>query len=139
MTEMPAIDMKFGIIVATEYAEYNAMCLETLEATLLKLGCLPQNIVVREVPTKHDVVITASFFAEYTDVDGVIILAPEGTLADDATYMTAILACQLQWNMVVEVGGIECAYNIVEMILLQNEMEDNAPQEARVRIKTSFS
>jgi hypothetical protein len=40
--------------------------------------------------------------------------------------MNGIVQLQIQWNMVVEIGGVECAENIVDMIVLQNEMEDEA-------------
>jgi hypothetical protein len=66
------------------------------------------------------------FFAEYTDVDGVIILAPSNRIQGNLALMNGIVTIQVQWNMVVEIGGAECAERIVEMIELQNEMESNA-------------
>ena len=66
------------------------------------------------------------FFAEYTDVDGVIILAPSNRINGNLALMNGIVTIQVQWNMVVEIGGAECAEHIVEMIELQNEMEENA-------------
>ena len=66
------------------------------------------------------------FFAEYTDVDGVIILAPSNRVNSHLALMNGIVQLQIQWSMVVEIGGAECAAHIVEMIELQNEMESNA-------------
>ena len=53
--------------------------------------------------------------------------------------MNGIVQIQTQWNMVVEIGGIECADNIVEMITLQNDMELEAPEMLRQRGAGSIS
>jgi hypothetical protein len=78
------------------------------------------------------------FFAEYTDVDGVIILAPSNRIQGNLALMNGIVTIQVQWNMVVEIGGAECAENIVEMITLQNDMEENASVANKSR-RASFS
>jgi hypothetical protein len=52
--------------------------------------------------------------------------------------MNGIVTIQVQWNMVVEIGGAECAENIVEMITLQNDMEENASVANKSR-RASFS
>jgi hypothetical protein len=44
------------------------------------------------------------------------------------SLMNGIVQIQLQWNMVVTIGGRETAANIVEMIAMQNDMELNAPE-----------
>ena len=122
--------MKFGVVVVREVEEYNAQNLMPLVDTLQRLGCADENIVIKFVPTAHDVVIATQFMAEYTDVDGVIILAPQNRILGTLSIMNGIVQLQIHWNMVVEIGGVECAENIVDMIVLQNEMEEEAvPQQ----------
>lgn len=118
--------MKFGVVVTSEFSEYVEANLPIIIENLEQLGCLPQHIVVKRVPTMHDVLMGTQFFAEFTDVDGVIIVAPNNRVTGHLALMNGIVALQVQWNMVVEIGGAECAANIVDMITLQNEMEINA-------------
>ncbi|MBE6176527.1 MAG: hypothetical protein E7146_05990 [Rikenellaceae bacterium] len=127
-----ASNMKFGIIVAREFEEYNIENLTPTIENLRMLGCRPENIVVKYVPTAHDLVIATQFIAEYTDADGVIILAPRNRIMGTLSAMNGIVQIQIQWNMVVEIGGPETAENIVEMIVLQNEMELDAPENNRI-------
>jgi 6,7-dimethyl-8-ribityllumazine synthase len=118
--------MKFGILVSSEFAEYVDANLPVLVDELSRLGCRDENIVIKNVPTMHDLLIGTQLFAEFTDVDGVIILAPSNRVNGHLALMNGIVQLQIQWGMVVEIGGAECAANIVEMIELQNEMESNA-------------
>lgn len=122
---MPARIMKFGVLVAKEFSEYVDENLPRLVDGLTQLGCYPDNIVIKSVPTMHDLLIGIQLFAEFTDVDGVIILAPNNRVNSHLALMNGIVGLQVQWNMVIEIGGAECAQNIVEMIELQNEMESN--------------
>lgn len=133
MVEGAASNMKFGVVVAREFEEYNDLYLMPLVERLSQLGCLAQNIVVKPVPTAHDLLMATMFMAEYTDVDGVIILAPQNRVMGTLSLMNGIVQVQIQWNMVVEIGGVECADNIVEMITLQNDMELDAPELSRQR------
>jgi 6,7-dimethyl-8-ribityllumazine synthase len=130
MMSQVAVNMKFGVVVVHEFEEYNEQNLMPLVDSLQMLGCEAENIVVKVVPTAHDVVIATQFMAEYTDVDGVIILAPQNRIMGTLSIMNGIVQLQIHWNMVVEIGGVECAENIVDMIVLQNEMEEEAvPQQ----------
>lgn len=126
MVSQVASNIKFGVIVVREFEEFNAQNLMPLVDNLQMLGCADDNIIVKFVPTAHDVVIATQFMAEYTDVDGVIILAPQNRIMGTLSIMNGIVQLQIQWNMVVEIGGVECAENLVDMIVLQNEMEDEA-------------
>lgn len=123
-----AENMRFGIILVREFEEYAEQHLSSVVDSLEGMGCVPQNIVVRTVPKLHDVVVATQFFAEYTDVDGVIIIAPENRVMGTLSIMNGIMQIQVQWNMIVEIGGDECAENIVEMVTLQNEMEFEAAE-----------
>ena len=132
-----AVNMKFGVVVVHEFEEYNEQNLMPLVDSLQMLGCEAENIVVKVVPTAHDVVIATQFMAEYTDVDGVIILAPQNRIMGTLSVMNGIVQLQIQWNMVVEIGGVECAEHIVNMIVLQNEMELEAPENRNPRLNLS--
>ena len=134
MMSQVAVNMKFGVVVVHEFEEYNEQNLMPLVDSLQMLGCEAENIVVKVVPTAHDVVIATQFMAEYTDVDGVIILAPQNRIMGTLSVMNGIVQIQIHWNMVVEIGGVECASNIVDMIVLQNEMEMEAPENRIQRI-----
>ena len=86
----------------------------------------PQNIVIRRIPTLHDIIIMLQFFAQYTDVDGVVVLAPENRVMGMLSLMNGIVHVQTHWNMVVSIGGAERAEDVVTMITIQNEMEAEA-------------
>jgi 6,7-dimethyl-8-ribityllumazine synthase len=118
--------MKFGVLVTKEFAEFVDANLPHLCDELTRLGCHPENIVIKSVPTMYDLLIGIQLFAECTDVDGVVILAPNNRVTGHLALMNGIVGLQVQWNMVVEIGGAECAQHIVEMIEFQNEMEENA-------------
>lgn len=118
-----SVDMKFGVIAVNECVDFMASNLEAVVEALKNQGCLEENIVVKYVPTLHDSVVATQFMAQYTDVDGVIIVAPKSQLMETLPLMNGIIQIQVQWSMVVEIGGAECAKNIVSMISLQNEME----------------
>ena len=89
--------------------------------------------MIKHVPTLHDSVVATQFMAQYTDVDGVIIVAPKAKLMDTLPLMNGIVQIQIQWTMVVEIGGYECAENIVSMISMQNEMEIEASESRGLR------
>lgn len=118
-----SVDMKFGVIAVSECSDFLATNLEPVVEALRNQGCLEENIVLKYVPTLHDSVVATQFMAQYTDVDGVIIVAPKPQLMETLPLMNGIIQIQVQWSMVVEIGGAECAKNIVSMISLQNEME----------------
>lgn len=119
-------NMKFGVIAVEEFSEFISENLTAVSSVLLKLGCSQENVVIKHVPTMHDSVVATQFMAQYTDVDGVIILAPREQFMANVPLMNGIVQIQIQWTMVVEIGGYECAENIVSMISLQNEMEIGA-------------
>lgn len=139
MVEGAASNMKFGVVISREFEEFNDINLRPLVERLSQLGCMAHNIVVKSVPTTHDLLMATLFMAEYTDVDGVIILAPHNRVMGTLSLMNGIVQVQTQWNMVVEIGGVECADNIVEMITLQNDMELEAPELTRQRGNGNFS
>ena len=136
MSSFPARNMKFGVLIVREFSEYTDANLPALIEELTRLGCSHHNIVLKDMPTMHDTLMGTEFFAEYTDVDGVIILAPNNRVMSNLALMNGIVTIQVQWNMVVEIGGAECAEHIVDMITLQNDMESNA---VMVKPRRSFN
>lgn len=69
-----AADMKFGIVVSQWNPQITGALLEGAVRTLRAAGCEEQNIIVKEVPGTFELALGAQYFAEYTDVDGVIVL-----------------------------------------------------------------
>lgn len=84
---------------------------------------------LKYVPTDFDITLGVLFFAEYTDVDGVIVVGD----GYDATVAKSLLDLQIQWNMPVEYryDGSEVGdgCNVVDMVQLQNEMAEDVPEE----------
>ena len=128
---MDASNMKFGILVVREFEEFVMLELPALIDSLASAGCMPQNIEVREVATTSDVVMATHFFAEYTDVDGVVILAPENRLMSSIPVMNGIVQLQVQWNMVIVAGDSKRAMHAVELVTMQNEMEVEAAERGQ--------
>lgn len=152
-SDIPSAEgMKFGIVVA----EWNWMVTGELlngAVTLLRRqGCREEDIVVKRVPGTFELSLGAQFFAEYSDVDAVIVL---GCVIQGETRHFDFI-CQgvtqgvnqvaLTWNMPVVFGvltteneqqaldraggkhgnkGDEAAATAISMVALQNEMEAN--------------
>lgn len=119
---------KVGIIIVDEqsaFAHRNMVaCVESLKA----LGCSDQNILVRHAPHTQNVALVVQFFAEYTDVDAVIILM-ESTLSPEYNAMLyAVNKLQIAWNMPVLIGDCTAAEDAFNMVEMQNEMEAAAPE-----------
>lgn len=125
--------MRFGVIVAREFEEHNEKHLSMLVERLTRMGCQGDNILIKHVPNMHDILVTTQFMAQYTDVDGVIILAPKERITECSYLINGIAFIQVQSGMVVEFGGAECAADIVYMIEMQNDMELSAPAERAPR------
>ena len=128
---LDASNMKFGVLVVREFEEFVMLELPALIDSLASAGCMPQNIEVREVATNSDVVMATHFFAEYTDVDGVVILAPENRLMSSIPVMNGIVQLQVQWNMVIVAGDSKRAMHAVELVTMQNEMEVEAAERGQ--------
>lgn len=69
-----AADMHFGIVVAEWNREVTEALLEGAVRTLKAAGCPDLNIQIKYVPGTFELALGAQFFAEYTDVDAVIVL-----------------------------------------------------------------
>ncbi len=141
--------MKFGVVVA----EWNPEITEALAAgavnTFLEAGCLEENIMVKHVPGTFELPLGAQFFAEYTDVDAVVVLGC--VIQGDTRHFDYVcdgvtqgvtqlsLSCNLPIGFGVltvnnmqqaldRCGGVlgnkgdECAATVIKMVALQQEM-----------------
>ena len=120
--------MKIGIVIVDEQAALAHRNLTATVESLKALGCTEQNVLVRHAPRLFNVVMTTQFFAEYTDVDAVIILAESQPSAEYATMLYGVSKLQMTWNMPVAIGDCTAAEEAVAMVTMQNEMEAAAPE-----------
>ena len=127
--EAPDKQVKVGIIVVREYENYGDSNLMPFIERLSALGCTSEHFVLKRVAKLHDTVITLQYFAQYTDVDSVIILAPEERVMAAPVLMEAIVRLELQWNMYITMGGAERADDIQAMYTMFLEMEQSAPEQ----------
>ena len=66
---------KIGIIIVDEQISFAHRNLSAAVESLKALGCVEQDIAVRHAPKLFGVTAVTQFFAEYTDVDAVAVLA----------------------------------------------------------------
>ena len=121
------MSIKVGIIVVDSQVQFAHENLSTLSESLKLMGCSEQNILVRHSPSVYNVPLTVQFYAEYTDVDAVIVLAENDQTAEYNSMLYGVTRLQMLWNMPVLIGGVGVAADAVEMVRMQNEMEAAAP------------
>lgn len=95
--------------------------------SLKALGCAESDIKIISSPTVLNVPLTTQFFAEYTEVDAVIVLVEPSQSREYETMLYGITRLQMTWNMPVLVGDCTAAEQAVEMVRTQSEMEATAP------------
>lgn len=127
--EMADKQVKVGIIVVREYENYGDNNLMPFIERLRELGCSEEHFVLKRVTKLLDTVIMLQYFAMYTDVDSVIILAPEERVMATPALMDAITRLELQWNMYITMGGAERADDMQAMYTTFLEMEQSAPEQ----------
>lgn len=158
-SEIPsAAGMKFGIVVSEWNERITSALLDGAIKTLLLNGCEEQNIVVKRVPGTFELTLGAQFFAEYTDVDAVIVLGcviqGETRHFDFVCQSVTVGITQLMttWNMPIAFGvlttdnlqqaldraggkhgnkGDEAAATVIKMTALQINMEENSTTPER--------
>lgn len=153
-----AAEMSFGIVVSEWNTEITGALLQGAVDTLKEAGCPEDKISVKWVPGTFELPLGAQYFAEYTNVDAVIVL---GCVIQGETrhfdfvcqgVTQGIQQMQLSWNMPIAFGvlttedkqqaldraggkhgnkGDEAAATAIKMVDLQREMElaDNGPAE----------
>lgn len=142
LTEQHEDFVKVAIVVVRECEEFAEANLVPFIERLKELGCSTQHIYVREVAKLHDSIMMIQYFAQYTDADSVIILAPEQEVMNTPALMHGIVQQQLQWNMYITMGGQERAEDMHDMYLTMLDMEASAPNfdaEQEQELNISFS
>lgn len=155
-----AAEMSFGIVVAEWNHKITGALLEGAIATLRAAGCPEEKISVKWVPGTFELAMGAQYFAEYTNVDGVIVLGC--VIQGDTRHFDfvcegvtiGVQQMQLSWNMPIAFGvlttndqqqaedraggrlgnkGDEAAATAIKMVALQREMEqeDSGEEEER--------
>lgn len=151
---LPAADqIRIGIAVSEWNRDLNDLILAAAVRTLRAAGCAEYNIRIKYFPGTLELGAGALFFAEYTDVDAVILIGT--TIRNDAlwlpdlvkTVLTTAMHVQIQWIMPVIPALLECdsrmeaaalcqmehnrgelaARQIVELVHIQIDMEAASP------------
>ena len=135
MPMLSPLEIKVGVafVADTTKRAYD----ETHTAQALSFnGISEHNITFKYIPGNNHIVLGVLFFAEYTDVDCVIVVS-RGVL-DDVTRKS-LYELQIQWNMPVAVAAQgddvwRAAQEAVEMVQLQSDMATDAPNERMASI-----
>lgn len=120
--------LKIGIVIVDEQTEFAQRNLAATIETLKAIGCTEQNILLRHAPRLFGVALTTQFFAEYTDVDAVVVLAENDNSPEYAALLYGVTKLQISWNMPVLIGDCIVASEVADMVAMQNEMEAAAPE-----------
>ncbi|HPR33382.1 MAG TPA: 6,7-dimethyl-8-ribityllumazine synthase [Prolixibacteraceae bacterium] len=146
-----AENMKFGIVVAEwNYHITQAMTRGAIQ-TLLKHGCKEENITVKHVPGSFELTLGGQYFAEYTDVDGVLLIgsvikgetphfdyicqgvtqgATQLNMKYNIPFAFAVLTTLNEKQALERSGGSlgnkgdEAAITVIKMIALQRELQE---------------
>jgi 6,7-dimethyl-8-ribityllumazine synthase len=144
-----AKDMQFGIVVAEWNEEITNALLEGSYNTLIKHGAKEENISIKHVPGTFELTLGAQFFAEYTEVDAVILLGcviqgetrhfdficqgiaygtTELNLTHNIPFIFGVLTTENQQQAIDRAGGKhgnkgdEAAITAIKMAALQADM-----------------
>jgi 6,7-dimethyl-8-ribityllumazine synthase len=142
--------MKFGIVVAEWNYQITGALAQGAVDTLKKHGATDENIVVKHVPGSFELTLGGQFFAEYTDVDAIILLGcviqgetrhfdfichgvTDGTTKLNLDYnlpvIFGVLTTDNEQQAFDRAGGKlgnkgdEAAITAIKMVALQREME----------------
>lgn len=148
-----AEELSFGIVVAEWNTHITSALADGAVKTLLEAGCKEENISVRYVPGTFELPLGAQFFAEYTQVDAIIVLGC--VIQGDTPHFDyvcsgvtqGITQLQLQWNLPIAFGvltvlneqqaldrcggtlgnkGDEAAATALKMAIMQHSMSSQA-------------
>lgn len=153
--ELPsAKDMKFGVVVAEWNPEITGALAQGAVKTFIEAGCDEANVTVKYVPGTFELPLGAQFFAEYTDVDAVVVLGC--VIQGDTRHFDYVCdgvtqgVTQLSLSLNIPIGfgvltvnnmqqaldrcggvlgnkGDECAATVIKMVALQREMAAAQP------------
>lgn len=119
---------KVGIVIVDEQSEFAHGNLSAAKESLKAMGCVEQNILLRHAPRVYNAAMVTQFFAEYTDVDAVIILLECDNSPEYRALLDGLMKLQIAWNMPITIGDCTAASEAIEMVAMQNEMEAAAPE-----------
>lgn len=119
---------KVGIVIVDEQSEFAHGNLSAAKESLKAMGCVEQNILLRHAPRVYNAAMVTQFFAEYTDVDAVIILLERDNSPEYRALLDGLMKLQIAWNMPITIGNCTAASEAIEMVAMQNEMEAAAPE-----------
>ena len=105
-----AENLSVGIVVAEWNRSITNALAEGAINTLKQAGCKEENIIVRYVPGTFELTLGAQYFAEYTDVDAIIVLGC--VIQGDTPHFDyvcsgvtqGITQLQIQWNIPIAFG-----------------------------------
>ncbi len=133
---LPAADIRIGVVIAGD-----SIIDEVVINHFVKLaGLNPSNISIKHVPNDLQVVMGVLFFAEYTDVDGVVVIANNAGPDWLLCMQKSLYDLQIQWNMPIEIGGAygaAAAESVVKMVQLQYDMAGELPVERSTPLSAS--
>ena len=98
---LSATEIRIGVVIAGD-----SISDEVVIGNLVKFaGLSSSNISIKHVPNDSQIVMGVLFFAEYTDVDGVVVIT--NSVAHDwlLCIQKSLYDLQIQWNMPIEIGG----------------------------------
>ena len=149
-------EMKFGIVVSEWNYEVTGALARGAVETLKKHGVLDENIIVKHVPGSFELTIGGQFFAEYTDVEAIILLgcviqgetrhfdficqgvakgATDLNIKYNLPVIFGVLTTENQRQALDRAGGKlgnkgdEAAITAIKMVSLQNDFENEIKNE----------
>ena len=125
---LAATEIRIGIVIAGD-----SLVDDVVINHLVKLaGLSSSNIVIKHVPNDSQAVMGVLFFAEYTEVDGVVVITNSTSTDWLLCIQKSLYDLQIQWNMPIEIGGgygVAAAESVVRMVQMQYEMAGELPVE----------
>jgi 6,7-dimethyl-8-ribityllumazine synthase len=148
--------MKFGIVVSEWNYEVTGALASGAVDTLKKHGVQDDDIFVNHVPGSFELTLGGQFFAEYTDVDAIILLgcviqgetrhfdficqgvakgATDLNIKYNLPVIFGVLTTDNQQQALDRAGGRlgnkgdEAAYTAIKMVALHNSFEDGIEED----------
>ena len=125
---LAASEIRLGVIISGD-----SLVEELVINSLVKsAGVTSSNIILKRVPNDSQIVMGVLFFAEYTDVDGVVAIPHSFSSEWLQCIQKSLYELQIQWNMPIEIGcnnGTSAAESVVRMVQMQFEMAGELPVE----------
>ena len=145
-----ASGMKVGLVVAEWNYQITGALAQGAVDTLIKHGCNPDDILIKHVPGSFELTLGGQYFAEYTDVDAILLLGcviqgetrhfdficqgvTQGATQLNLTYnlpvIFGVLTTDTEQQALDRAGGKlgnkgdEAAITAIKMVALQKDME----------------